>query len=98
MRSPGDRMDASSSLRCSNWDLHQVIAVKVEQVEDVIHHGNIVAGATNATPAFANSRSLLHQAEGRPSLLIERDDLTVQNCGSRFDEIWNRAKLGIGSR
>ena len=45
--------------------------------------------------AFANSGPLLHQAERRPALFIERDNLAIQNRRPRFNGIWNRAKLRI---
>ena len=76
--------------------LHQVVAVKVEQIEDVIHDGNIVARALDAVAARADSGALLHQAERGPALLVERDNLAVENRGARFDVVADGTQLGIG--
>ena len=75
---------------------HQIVAVKVQQVEDVVRHGNVVTGAADATAARANPSPLLHQAEGRPAVLVESDNLAVKNCGTRPDAVADGVQLGIG--
>ncbi len=75
-------------------DAPQIVAVEIEQIEDVVQHGNIVT-RSGATPARPNSCTLLHQAERRASVFVESGDFTVKNGSLRLDERRNAVQFGI---
>ena len=56
----------------------QVEAVEIEQIESVIDDRHAFAPRQAALTGL-ESGTLLHQAERRPTLVIERDDLSVED-------------------
>src|SRR2546421_6783768 len=72
----------------------QVIAVDIDQVEDVIQDGNFSSGS-HMPAMLPDTGSLLHEAERSPPLFIQSDDLTIQNRVLHFDQLWQIPQLGI---
>src|SRR5437667_4785255 len=56
----------------------EVVAIQVQQVKSVVDHRNAFPSA-DAALARLISGALLHQAERWTSLLIERDDFSIEN-------------------
>src|SRR5882672_10734865 len=63
----------------------QVVAIEVEQIEGIVENRNAFA-ARQAPLARLESGALLHQAERRAALLIDRDNLSVENRVTGFYE------------
>ena len=61
----------------------QVVAIEIDQVEGVVHDRNAFASRASRL-AGLKSGALLHQAERRASLVIERDDLAVDDGALGF--------------
>src|SRR5438552_10805988 len=78
-------------------DAPEIVSVEVEQIEDVIKDGQVVA-CRALTAMTANARALLHQAERRTALLVEHNDFAVENSILCLDKLWQLTQLGISRR
>jgi hypothetical protein len=63
-----------------------IAAVQIKQIERVVEHGNIrIRSAPTASGTEAGS--LLHQAERRSSLLVERNHFAIEDGILCLDEL-----------
>src|SRR5437667_5271241 len=67
-------------------DAPQVVAVDVDEIEDVVQHGDVAATA-DATSMLTDAGALLHQAERCTALFIEGDNLAIQNGSFCFNKV-----------
>ena len=74
-------------------DATQVEAIEVKQIERIIDDRNAFA-PWQAALAGLESGPLLHQAERRAALFIERDDLSVEDGALGFYELRQAAEFG----
>ena len=74
-------------------DAAQVESIEIKQIESVIDDRHAFA-PLQAALARMESSALLHQAERRPALLIERDDLSVKNGAFGFYELRQALEFG----
>ena len=78
-------------------DLAPVFAVEVKQVERIVQDRNVgLSGRSLA--AGTKAGALLHQAERRFTLFIERDDLAVEDRVFGLDESRQIPQFGIAAR
>ena len=75
-------------------DSPEIVAVDVDEIENVVQNRNVAAGA-NPASMLANARALLHQAEGCAPLLVEGNDFAVQNGGFGFNKLWEVVQFRI---
>src|SRR6185312_3510990 len=71
--------DRKQLLALFQIDVQQRVAVEVKQIEGVVHDEDALIGRT----AFAVQRktaSLLHQAEGSPTLFVEGNNFSIHNA------------------
>ena len=74
-------------------DAAQVESIEIEQIERVVDDRHTFA-PWQAALARLESGALLHQAERRPALVIERDDLSVEDGALGFYELRQAAEFG----
>ena len=74
---------------------HQVVTIKVEQIESVIEDRNFRATRFHPSTVVANARALLHQAEGGPAFRVEGHDFAVQDRGAGTNMAGNFTEFGI---
>ena len=72
----------------------QVVAIQIDQVKGVVDDANVEL-RSQAALAIAEAGALLHQAERRTSILIERNDFSVENGGFRVHKVRQIVQLGI---
>src|ERR1700751_5572041 len=73
----------------------QVVAIQVDQVKSVVKDVNIRLRRETAM-AIAETGALLHQAERRSSMLVERNNFSIENggfCVHKFRHIVQLAVL-----
>src|SRR5437762_551866 len=68
-------------------DAPEIVSIEIEQIEDVIKDGQVMAGRA-LTAMTANARALLHQAERRTALLVEHNHFAVENSILCLDKLW----------
>src|SRR5207244_9854968 len=75
-------------------DAPQVVAVDVDEIEDVVQHGDVAATA-DATSMLADAGALLHQAERCTALFVEGDNFAIKNCGDGLNKFGELMQLRI---
>src|SRR5207253_7962830 len=75
-------------------DAPQIVAVNVDEIEDVVQHRNVAAG-TYATSMLTDAGALLHQAERCTALFVEGDNFAIKNCGDGLNKFGELMQLRI---
>src|SRR5437773_9099868 len=75
-------------------DAPQIVAVNVDEIEDVVQHRNVAAGIY-ATSMLTDAGALLHQAERCTALFVEGDNFAIKNCGDGLNKFGELMQLRI---